>query len=63
MPGTDRLLTTSCGVATYPNDAKDAQGVLRFADRALYAAKAAGRNRVAEALVGKPDEEAVLVDD
>jgi diguanylate cyclase (GGDEF)-like protein len=51
VPGTDRLLTTSCGVASYPDDATDAQGLLRLADRALYAAKAAGRNRVSEAVL------------
>jgi GGDEF domain-containing protein len=55
-PRTDRLLKTSCGVASYPDDAKDAEGLLRLADRALYAAKAAGRNRVAEAILGETDE-------
>jgi len=51
VQGTDRMLTTSCGVATYPDDAKDREGLLRLADRALYAAKAAGRNRVSEAVL------------
>jgi diguanylate cyclase (GGDEF)-like protein len=51
VQGTDRMLTTSCGVATFPNDAKDREGLLRLADRALYAAKAAGRDRVSEAVL------------
>jgi diguanylate cyclase (GGDEF)-like protein len=50
VPGTERSLTTSCGVATYPEDAADPDDLLRLADRALYAAKAAGRNRVADIL-------------
>jgi diguanylate cyclase (GGDEF)-like protein len=48
VPGTERSLTTSCGVATYPEDAADLDDLLRLADRALCAAKAAGRNRVAD---------------
>ena len=39
--------TFSAGVAEYPADAADLQSLLRAADRALYAAKAAGRERVA----------------
>jgi predicted signal transduction protein with EAL and GGDEF domain len=42
----DRLITASVGTATYPVDAVDADTLLRMADRALYAAKRAGRNRV-----------------
>jgi diguanylate cyclase (GGDEF)-like protein len=38
-------VTISCGVAAYPDDAETAQAVLEAADRALYAAKRAGRNR------------------
>jgi diguanylate cyclase (GGDEF)-like protein/putative nucleotidyltransferase with HDIG domain len=38
-------LTMSFGVATYPTHADDADGLLRAADDALYAAKALGRDR------------------
>jgi diguanylate cyclase (GGDEF)-like protein/PAS domain S-box-containing protein len=40
-------LTVSIGVATYPADADNGTVLLEQADRALYAAKVAGRNRVA----------------
>jgi diguanylate cyclase (GGDEF)-like protein len=36
----------SCGVATLPEDAADAQSVFRAADQALYRAKRAGKNQV-----------------
>jgi diguanylate cyclase (GGDEF)-like protein len=39
-------LTASFGVATLPDDAGEPDQLIRKADRALYAAKAAGRNRV-----------------
>jgi diguanylate cyclase (GGDEF)-like protein len=42
----DRAITASVGVAVLPGHAGDGDGLLRMADRALYAAKAAGRNRV-----------------
>lgn len=42
----EEALTASIGVATYPLQALDGETLLRGADRALYAAKAAGRNRV-----------------
>lgn len=38
------LLTTSVGIAIYPNDAKDATELLRNADSAMYDAKECGRN-------------------
>ncbi len=41
-----RKLTVSMGVATYPHDASDIDGLIRRADRALYTAKADGKNRV-----------------
>ncbi len=39
-------LTVSMGVATYPHDAADIDGLIRRADRALYVAKADGKNRI-----------------
>ena len=39
-------LTISLGIATYPADAGDDTELIRCADRALYMAKSAGRNRV-----------------
>jgi diguanylate cyclase (GGDEF)-like protein len=42
----DRDITASLGIATYPLNAADADSLLRQADRALYVAKAAGRDRV-----------------
>lgn len=44
--GVDRDITISAGVATMPDDAVDGPRLVRAADRALYAAKANGRNRV-----------------
>jgi diguanylate cyclase (GGDEF)-like protein len=54
LPGIDRAITASVGAAVYPHTAADAESLLRLADRALYAAKAAGRNRseLAETPVG-----------
>jgi diguanylate cyclase (GGDEF)-like protein len=42
----DLAVTASFGIATYPLDALDSDSLVRQADRALYAAKANGRNRV-----------------
>jgi diguanylate cyclase (GGDEF)-like protein len=47
LPEIDRAITASFGVATLPEDASDASTLVRAADRALYRAKADGRNRVA----------------
>ena len=40
-------VTVSLGAAVWPDDGKDQQALLAAADRALYAAKQAGRNRAA----------------
>jgi diguanylate cyclase (GGDEF)-like protein len=42
-------VTSSLGVAVYPQHGADAEALLRAADAALYEAKKAGRNRVAVA--------------
>jgi diguanylate cyclase (GGDEF)-like protein len=42
-------VTVSLGVAVWPADGKDHEGLLAAADRALYAAKQAGRDRVVAA--------------
>jgi diguanylate cyclase (GGDEF)-like protein len=47
VPGLEEPVTASFGVASYPEDATDAVTLLRACDRALYAAKRDGRDRVA----------------
>ena len=49
LPEIDRPITASFGVAALPDDAVDAGTLVRAADRALYRAKADGRDRVAAA--------------
>jgi diguanylate cyclase (GGDEF)-like protein len=39
-------VTVSIGISTFPDDAKDIPAVIDTADRAMYKAKEAGRNRV-----------------
>ena len=41
--------TISIGVATFPDDGRVARGLVDVADAALYAAKAAGRDRIVAA--------------
>ncbi len=38
--------TASAGIASYPKDAVNAEGLLRAADAAMYRAKQAGKDRV-----------------
>ncbi|MGI8712851.1 MAG: diguanylate cyclase [Solirubrobacteraceae bacterium] len=45
-------LTASVGVASLPEDAVEPEALIRKADRALYAAKVKGRNRVEAAWTG-----------
>ena len=46
VPGVPRAITASFGVAAMPDDGSEPSSLLRTADRALYLAKAGGRNRV-----------------
>lgn len=46
VPGLTGRVTASLGVASIPDHARDGDALLRAADRALYSAKNAGRNRV-----------------
>jgi diguanylate cyclase (GGDEF)-like protein len=46
LPAVPSGMTASVGVAALPRDAATADELVRAADRALYAAKAAGRDRV-----------------
>lgn len=43
--GIDCRLSVSIGIVHYPNDANDISDLLKKADQAMYAAKAAGRNQ------------------
>ena len=42
----ERPITASFGIATYPDDGQDAETLARVADRALYSAKNRGRDRI-----------------
>lgn len=46
VPGVPRAITASFGVASMPDDGSEPSFLLRTADRALYLAKAGGRDRV-----------------
>lgn len=49
MPGIDPTPTVSVGVVSYPADGRSADALLVSADRAMYASKRGGKNRVARA--------------
>ena len=55
VDGRDVAVTTSIGLALFPQDAVDAEGLLRCADIALYHAKGKGRDAVAEFSPGLGD--------
>ncbi len=40
-------LSASIGIVTYPDDARNAEDLIRYADRAMYEAKKMGKNRYA----------------
>jgi diguanylate cyclase (GGDEF)-like protein len=49
FPALDRRVTASLGLALVPDDCEDSTRLLARADRAMYEAKARGRNRVVAA--------------
>jgi diguanylate cyclase (GGDEF)-like protein len=49
MPGVEPTPTVSVGVVSYPADGRSADALLVSADRAMYASKRGGKNRVARA--------------
>jgi diguanylate cyclase (GGDEF)-like protein len=51
--GARLAVTVSVGVAAWPEDGRELEGLLAAADRALYAAKQEGRNRVAAAATAR----------
>jgi diguanylate cyclase (GGDEF)-like protein len=58
VPGVEREITASLGIATIPEHASDGAQLLRSADRALYIAKTNGRNRVETAIATSRPEHA-----
>jgi len=54
VPGLNRRVTASFGIAIMPFEAREPDELMRMADRALYVAKASGRNRV-ETLPGESE--------
>jgi diguanylate cyclase (GGDEF)-like protein len=46
LPAIDRPITASIGIAIFPTDSADTETLVRSADRALYAAKSNGRDRI-----------------
>jgi diguanylate cyclase (GGDEF)-like protein len=54
LPGIPHPISASLGVATFPADGQDSDTLLRNADKALYEAKAGGRNRVVITTTASP---------
>jgi diguanylate cyclase (GGDEF)-like protein len=54
----DQPITASLGIAALPDDAGNADALIRAADRALYLAKRNGRNRVELSTSAEPTEPA-----
>ena len=46
FPGVPRMVTISAGIASFPTHGRSRDELVRAADRGLYAAKQAGRNRI-----------------
>ncbi len=65
VDGYEVHLGASIGIVFYPDDAHDAQTLLRYADMAMYRAKAAGRGTYAvySASMGQQMDEKVLLHD
>jgi diguanylate cyclase (GGDEF)-like protein len=60
VPVTDgeAYVTVSCGVASYPSDARDETHLVEYADAALYVSKESGRNCVGGHSLGKMESRA-----
>jgi diguanylate cyclase (GGDEF)-like protein len=54
IPGVERDITASFGIACFPDDSVDGSSLMRSADRALYAAKRNGRDRIEASSTGAP---------
>lgn len=52
-PDTDKQVTISLGVATFPECGVEPQEMIEFADKGLYAAKENGRNQVGKVKIDK----------
>jgi len=50
-------ITFSAGIATYPMDAQDYEGLIRAADKALYKSKLLGKNRIYDFLDDENNED------